>query len=238
MDDLILNLRGGGTLDLRAFKSLHPRLDDGEFFIREIIKQINAGCYDDQAISGTVLDLGANCGLFAAHVAGSCERVISVEPSPRHYPVLCDFIREAGLSNVTPVRAAIWSHDGEVPFELYAGNATSDHVNTTFEGEKVQALSLATLMDQHIFNFADFVKMDIEGSEEFVIRSLSFPDAAKRIGTLWCECHGYPETIRQVMNRVELHLRASFLDVSRLGKEETGEAVVLAKEPRESAILI
>ena len=236
MDDLILNLRGGGTLDLRAFKSISPRLDDGEYFIREIIKQINAGLYDDQPIGGTVLDLGANCGLFAAHVAGSCERVISVEPSPRHYPVLCEFLEEAGLTNARPIHAAIWGHDGEVPFEFYPGNATSDHVST--DGEKVPCLSVATLMDRHGINYADFVKMDIEGSEEAAIRSFSFPDAARRIGTLWCECHGYPENIRQVMNRVDLHLRASFLDVSRLGKEETGEAVVLAREPRESSILI
>lgn len=221
---MILNRSDGSTLDLSKYKSLAWHLKAPACHVADIVAQINGGLYRDVPLSGTVLDLGANCGLFTAYAQPAAKRIIAVEPSPRHYKALVDFLDEAKLSDVAlSVNAAVWTYDGRVKIQDDAGNRTMDRID--YHARAIEATTWAVRLDTlmrlcHV-DCASFVKMDIEGAEEDVLGSESFALAAPRIDYIWVECHNYKnwDSGLEVGNRVEALVRRHFPTVERKNQD-------------------
>ncbi len=120
----------------------------------------------------TVLDLGGNLGTSAMHFAeraGPRGRVVSFEPI--FHDLLERNCRENGVDNVEVVPAAVGEEPGEAVFgvtdlgidsRIATGGWTPSHrVPVTTVDAEVEARGLGSV---------DFVKVDIEGAEEWAIR--------------------------------------------------------------------
>lgn len=125
-----------------------------------------------------VIDLGSYSGgsvySFSKSV-GQTGKVIAVEADPGTFEVLKFNINKHNLANVTPVNKAVWSSTTTLQFQAEGnlGSAiggVSSRSNKTID---IPSISFADLLRTNNIEKADFIKMDIEGSEVEVIKSMA-----------------------------------------------------------------
>lgn len=137
----------------------------------ELVHEVfGARCYDPDAYCRariptppTVLDLGANVGAFSAFVLSQwpAARITCLEPDPDNLAALNRFRELHQMADVTIVAACACTTDGTVAFQ--SGGGAGSHVSD--QGTPTLAVDVFPLMAQ-----ADFVKIDIEGSEWPILR--------------------------------------------------------------------
>lgn len=125
------------------------------------------------------IDIGANVGyysLLAAHLVGAEGRVIAIEPSPSIRAKLQNNIDLNSYRNIDVLGYAISSERGKIPF--YMGPPESIGMSSmlqrdelTYEGE-VECCPLGDLVDAETWQRAHIVKIDVEGAELEVVKSL------------------------------------------------------------------
>jgi len=138
-----------------------------------------------------ILDLGANAGYAAAHLASMYPkaRVIAVELDTEN--------AELARRNLVPfdrcelVNAAIWITDGEVG---YSGITKDGYAITGGGISKAAAITIEKLLDDRGIKIADFVKMDIEGAEWPLFQQ---PTWLSRINSISVEVH-QPEWLEPI----------------------------------------
>lgn len=126
-----------------------------------------------------VVDVGANVGYFtllAASLVGPSGRVISVEASPQIYDLLSENIALNGLSNVKAVNCAAAYASGEMAVysadEANIGMSSTIPVEGNVQTATVQARPLQEILTREEMARARLIKIDIEGAEPPVIRSI------------------------------------------------------------------
>jgi len=113
----------------------------------------------------TVVDVGANIGIYTAFMAkivGEKGRVCAFEPSPQNFKLLKEYNNSA---NVTLVRAAIGDTTGQIA--LYISDKLNVDHRTYETGEKRKRIDIQSYrLDDYLQNEkVDFIKMDIQGFE-------------------------------------------------------------------------
>ena len=114
----------------------------------------------------TVLDLGANVGVFGAYAAARwpAAQIVSYEPDPDNFAVHERTLAANGLGHRwTLVREAAGARDHEVRF--VPGLAALSHVVDAEAGEEATAISVPMRDVLPAVCPADLVKVDIEGGE-------------------------------------------------------------------------
>ena len=119
----------------------------------------------------TVLDLGANVGLYTllfAKLVGPVGRVIAFEPGPKSFQLLVKNIEVNGYKNVTAERIAVMDRSGDVNFCICPTAGSDNRIeglvdpSLGWETVRVQGTSI----DDYVGDMpVDFVKIDIQGSE-------------------------------------------------------------------------
>lgn len=114
-----------------------------------------------------IVDLGSNIGMTIQWWAGlfPAASILGVEPDPANFELLQQNTRN--LPGCTLVWAAIGNSDGNASIRRsrYAYNSVVDD-----RGEiKVNQISMPTLMAQYRLSSIDLLKIDIEGSEKFLL---------------------------------------------------------------------
>jgi FkbM family methyltransferase len=192
-------------------------LDDPRRHLREMIEELPR--YADKIKPGyTVVDLGANIGIVSEYAAERAGRVISVEPSVRHYDLLIKRMRS--FTNATQINAAVWTHDGAVRFDEDPNNFTMDRVNYKTPsgiGPSIPCYTLPSLLRLFSVAHVDFLKMDIEGAELDILQHPTFAEAAPLIDTMWVEVHNYQnwEPCDVVYRKVEAAAKRHFQVISQ-----------------------
>jgi len=132
----------------------------------------------------TVVDVGANIGIYALHAGlavGPVGRVHAFEPVPDNYKRLLEHIALNEASNVLAFPVALADRNEQRRFHL---GKTSD-VGSLFRGNTNQTMTVPTqTLDSFIaeqgIDHVDAVKVDVEGAEIHVLRGmhglLSRPD--------------------------------------------------------------
>lgn len=144
----------------------------------------------------TILDIGANIGLFSFYAAPFAKKIVAVEPSAFHQETFKHMLEYNKLDQkVTPVQAAISNEDGEAEFH-HNNNVTMFSLSgavedNTMEAEKVRKMTLETLLKENNIDHVDFMKLDIEGEEFNVLASESFRNVAPKIDALVVELHSW-----------------------------------------------
>jgi FkbM family methyltransferase len=138
-----------------------------------------------------IIDAGANTGMAAVYYAHNFPKasVIAIEPDPGNFELL--ETNTAHFSNVSCIRAALWSHTGTVDlvdpgdgsWAFRVEEAPTDAPSTNL----VQAITVDSLVERYDIERVDVLKVDIEGGERAV-----FEDAAPwidRVDTIAIELH-------------------------------------------------
>lgn len=127
----------------------------------------------------TVVDLGANIGLFSLRIAQHARRVIAVESNAENYNLAARNLENNGLEHrVKLIQAAASGVSGK-DLRLYSsgmtgGHSLHPHLAARWPGGKesqVCSISLADLFEEHAIEHCSLLKCDIEGSEYDVIES-------------------------------------------------------------------
>lgn len=141
----------------------------------------------------TVVDIGANIGLFslmAAHLVGDRGRVIAYEPHPETFAELCSNIALNDYHNITPVQSAISSQGGKLQINICADcDLNTVALEADCDSIEVSCQTLdASLEELGVVN-CDLIKMDIEGAELLAIQGMDRTLARNPMLTLLVELH-------------------------------------------------
>jgi FkbM family methyltransferase len=120
----------------------------------------------------TILDLGANIGSFSIWAASNFapERVVAVELEPGNYQQLLHNLRLNGLTEkVTAINAAIYDREAVVGIKTPLGKGSIDRLDERGSGTRVNSVTLKDLLAKYGIQTVDYLKLDIEGSERFVL---------------------------------------------------------------------
>ncbi len=122
-----------------------------------------------------IIDCGSNIGAailyFKKLYPGAS--IIGFEPSEQAFEVLKSNIEGNGLQNVTIYNLGLSGQEDEQ--EFYFDPSNISNLRMSFVKERVQGVSTfvkTTTLSKYINQTVDFLKMDIEGSEIFVIEEL------------------------------------------------------------------
>ena len=147
------------------------------------------------------VDIGANVGDWSALLASKFAVVDAFEPDPRLHAGLMK--RFQSSRRVFPHFNAVAADEAPARFRMRSGAAQSsllpDH--PFGHGEVVDTVPVFCLtLPQAVRGGADFVKIDIEGSERF----LEYPD---NVGAYLIECHRcFDEVLSRIPLSYEVHM--------------------------------
>jgi FkbM family methyltransferase len=131
----------------------------------------------------TVLDVGANIGYFtllSARLVGPEGRVFAFEPDPDNFRLLNRNITDNGYRNVTAVNAAVTDRDGTLRLHRSAVNSGDHRAYDSADGRPAVEVRAVRLDSLDLGGGADFVKMDIQGSEWAALRGMERLLSAER----------------------------------------------------------
>jgi FkbM family methyltransferase len=123
----------------------------------------------------TVLDIGANVGLFTIYHAAAGARVLAVEPSESPHRRLVAAVTANGFADrVAVVRAAIGPGRGRSRIVAVGGSTLGRAVpidpDFPSQDDEVDVLPLDEVMSAHDLREIDLLKIDVEGAEVEVLR--------------------------------------------------------------------
>jgi len=125
----------------------------------------------------TVYDVGAHVGYFtcfAARLVGPRGLVLAFEPAPRNYELLLANVWRNGFGNVLCFPWAIGAHSGLTELHLAPENTGDHRVFASEEGRPTVQVRQAALDRVDAFRPPiDIVKVDVQGTEESVIRGMT-----------------------------------------------------------------
>lgn len=158
-----------GPLDF-PYQRMGTHIDSRDLFdIDELIifsfYQRNRGRYQN------VLDVGANLGLHSIVLALCGYSVRCFEPDPVHFALLQRNIKSNGCTHVEAHNAAMSAESGTLEFCRVKGNTTGSHL----KGAKANPYGELDCFDVAVaaagphLEWADLVKMDVEGHEPAII---------------------------------------------------------------------
>lgn len=118
---------------------------------------------------GSFLDVGSHCGFFtmvASRVVGPAGAVWAMEPDPVTFERLNGHVAANGLTNVSTVNAAAWSHSGKVPFASSVATDAGVQGSVVPAHTSASATVQARTIDEIVREASvDVVKIDVEGAE-------------------------------------------------------------------------
>lgn len=211
-------LEAPGTLDLSFL--FH------EIWVREIYGppgyEIRAG--------ESVVDVGANIGVFAAYAATRAPgvRVFAYEPFPGNAEWLRRNVAESGLANVTVRQQAVAGGRGArvlhvFPESWIVHSLVLEDERAT-EEVTVDCVTLDDVLEENGIGLCDLLKLDCEGSEYEILQGCS-PQALARVRRIVGEYHNGEYGTGEGLRRF---LESRSFRVDRLEPLDAGCGVICA----------
>jgi len=166
-------------------------------FIPYIYKEIYFdGVYSDilnQKKDMVIMDVGSNIGVVTQHMRDYAKKLYALEPSPEHFQALQKNKTFNRWDNVEVFNVALADKDGEMTLHTLDSNRTCNSLINDYGqgGHKVKTYRFDTFMEENNIDVVDFVKFDVEGAEDMILRSEGFKNVAERIKAIEIEFH-YP----------------------------------------------
>lgn len=134
---------------------------------------------DRLSIGDTFVDVGANIGyfsLYASKLVGKSGSVVAIEASPKTFNALQKNIDLNFIKNIRAVNIA--AADCRKMLKLYSGSKSNIGMTTIFETSgfqlecEIEAMPLGDILSCEEIKYARLIKIDVEGSEWFVIKGM------------------------------------------------------------------
>lgn len=140
-----------------------------------------------------VIDCGANIGMFAVWIKSRYPnaKLICIEPDPENFEILKKNVSH--YKDVICVNCGIWSKNTLLKvYDKYNKGKWGMVVEEDLENGSVQALSIASLVEQHNLPRIDLLKIDIETSEKELF-STNYEGWLNNVEVLLIELHDWME---------------------------------------------
>jgi len=125
----------------------------------------------------TVLDIGANQGVFALYCAdkvGPTGRVIAFEPDPEMFSALEGNVKASGKKWVQIHNLAVGAEEGELNLQVSRVNRGDNRlVRKSQPGAETTPVRVVTLDGLFLGQKVDLIKMDVQGWEGAVLRGMA-----------------------------------------------------------------
>jgi FkbM family methyltransferase len=163
----------------------------------------------------TVLDVGASIGDFAISVARRRPGCVvhALEPEPASFDLLCANIELNGVANVHAHRVALGDRDGDAGLAVDSARAPLSSIVGAAAGRDATVAVPVRRLDRVLADLAvdrvDFLKIDCEGAEEAILRSVR-PETLRQLRAVVVEYHD-----AGAGTSLETLLRAAGFDVHR-----------------------
>lgn len=216
--EMRVQLRSGITLYLRGACQDFTIFD--RIFLRD---EYHVREYGD-SVRGTVVDLGANVGIFAARIAPQAQRVICYEPMSSNFAQLEKNV--GGVPNVTLVRAAVGEMAGTARIhypqdERISGGFSQfprDALHKAGAYEEMPMVTLDQVFAEHHVAACDLLKIDTEGAEYGILYGAS-DETLARVQRISGEYHKVEEGgARARIEALSAHLAARGFQVTLVPK--------------------
>jgi len=192
LNKIITNKGNEITIDLTDHL-LKEHFQSSSSFTNVIINQINTeSIYDayfkDLKETATIIDVGANVGLFSLYAQASKKKVYSLEPTPSHFELLKKTTKD--FPNIKIFNVAIAPDDGDIKFYLCDTNTTMNSIANGYgRSVIVDGLRLDTFIEEKKIKIVDFIKIDIEGSEMLAITEEIINNVKDKVKVWFLEVH-------------------------------------------------
>lgn len=123
-----------------------------------------------------ILDIGGNIGFHSVHFSQYSPKglVYSFEPSPDTFKILSKNCKP--FQNIHPINIGIGSSEGQAEFHYASDHAYSGFKDTgkksILNTEKLPIKRLDTWVRENALERIDFIKIDVEGFEEHVLKGM------------------------------------------------------------------
>ncbi len=140
----------------------------------------------------TVIDIGANIGMFALYVAveWGAARVYAYEPFPVSFALLQRNAERNRLSAVVPVALAIAGQAGMRGLHLQGRHGVHSLFGDSGDAVPIECITLADAFARDHIARCDFLKLDCEGAE-FELLFATPPEVFARIDRIALEYHDW-----------------------------------------------
>jgi FkbM family methyltransferase len=147
--------------------------------------------------SPRIIDCGANTGLSLIYFRKNYPdaRITAFEPDSQIFEILKKNMDSFGYQDIELVQKAVWNHAGQLPFSS-DGAVGGRLVSNQGEGAMVECIRLKDLLNQSV----DFLKIDIEGAEDDVIRDCR--ENLANVRNIFIEYHsspGKPQSLTEIL---------------------------------------
>lgn len=145
----------------------------------------------------TVIDIGANIGVFATFAATRAAgvKVFSYEPFPENVKWLRNNVNKSGLTNVQVFQQAVSGDTGLRYLQVNSANwivhSLFGESTTTEPGLPIDSVSFDDIMNKERIDYCDLLKLDCEGSEYEILQRCT-PDTLRRVRRIVGEFHEGP----------------------------------------------
>jgi len=134
-----------------------------------------------------IIDCGSNIGLsiFYFKQRFPCSKILAFEADQNIFRILEQNISEFTIGGVTLVNAAVWTEDGVICFYNEGGYSGRILKDGDPETSTIQSVSLSNYLNTKV----DLLKLDIEGAETAVLKSIA--DKLHFIDRIFLEYHSH-----------------------------------------------
>jgi FkbM family methyltransferase len=172
-----------------------------------------------------VVDVGAHIGLFTLYASQFCNKgkIYSFEPVKENYKLLLENVKSNNLKQVTTFNFAVSNSND--PIKLFINDDEAGHsmFYTSSQSLIVDSISLQRIFDDNHIDYCNFLKLDCEGAEYEIIKTLP-TTYFKKIDKIIIEYHladSHPELLIElkeilITNNFEIHTKPSFLGMGFL----------------------
>lgn len=173
------------------YRLSYDELEEQEYLrlVQEVLREDE---YKSAFGDKVVIDIGANIGLFSLYALPFSRVIYAIEPSKSNYGYLEAMVADnklgdtiktfnIGLAGSTGVRKL------GTP-TMFAGYSMKEDERTK-SYEDIETKTLAQFMGENGIEYADIIKVDVEGAEDEIFRAEDFKDVKGRVGLIIGESH-------------------------------------------------
>jgi len=210
-----LNILGadGNLINLNITdNNAEKHLNHPTSYINVIVnEQINRDKIYDFYFNGksnlTIIDAGANVGMFSIHCSSVSKIIYSIEPTPSHFEILKSITKQ--FNNIKPLNCAIWKENTKLEFYEIGNNSTANSAVLSGGASRkilVDGKTIKTIIEENNIAHVDLLKMDIEGAEFEILTEDFIKYCYNVIDNMFIEVHpvhGYCGDFNSCQNRVK-----------------------------------
>lgn len=174
-----------------------------EIFINEIYKlKLDKDAY--------IIDCGSHIGLSVVYLKSlfPSAKILAFEPDSQNYSILLKNIESFKLNDVDALQKCVWIEDGHINF-LSDSDMSCRIIddNNKYSDSEIQEVESVRLK-KYLYKTVDFLKIDIEGAEYFVLKDIQ--DSLENVKNIFLEYHGFLSKSHELSEILNILIKNNF----------------------------